>query len=173
MKAPRKVPKWFWKIPPQVPWPQMTEPLVLTFSQGEEVTFHITKMISLTCRLWGGTTKESRIPESETMHLPIEALPLIDTKEWMHTLVAWIGAKFEENHNVLQEIRIECNVCTTAAINKSETSEEHLRGISENQGPSHNWACVQANSKARPQKDNEETIDQKSHRTANKMSKLK
>lgn len=131
VKSPRNVLSWSLNNPPQALCLPMTEPSVLTFSQGGEGAFYNTITISLTLWLWGETENESRKLKSEVKQLPVEELPLIATKECVRTLAAWIVTFLIEKCNVLRDNQIVCRVCTTTTINMLETWEELRSGIQE------------------------------------------
>ena len=100
VKAPRKLPKWSRNKPPHAPWFPMTESLELTFNQGAEGAFQPTETTSLIWWLCWVTNNESSSGASEPIHLPVDRLPLIPTKECTRTLAAWMVALFEENRRV-------------------------------------------------------------------------
>ena len=68
VKPPRKVPKWSWNNPPQVPWFPMTEPSLLTLIQGAVGGFQHTSITSLICRVWRGTENKSKKGASVEIH---------------------------------------------------------------------------------------------------------
>jgi len=128
-KAPRKEPWESQNRPPQAAWPAITEPSVLTFSQGEDGAFHNTEMISFTVRQWAATAIQSRKWESDGKHFPTEALPDKATKEWIRIFVEWMVVDFEENWILFLESQIVWTVWITAVRKISAIWGEHWAGM--------------------------------------------
>jgi len=128
VKAPRNVPRWFRKIPPQAAWLPTTKPSVLTFIQGGEGAFQNTVIISLKRRWWGATEKAYKMGVSESKQWPADKLPLNDITACNRTLAEWIDTTSEDNRRECCESQIICRVWITAATRMSMTWEEHLVG---------------------------------------------
>ena len=115
VKAPKNVPKWSRKKPPQAPWLPITEPSVLTLTQKAVGAFLQTETTSLICRLWWGTKNKSISKASKAIHLPEDKLPLVPIKQCTHTWITCMVVLFEENRRLFLAHHSKWSMWTIAA----------------------------------------------------------